>query len=557
METHDLTAMFLALGVLLAAARGLGELARRCKQPEVLGEILAGIILGPTIMGVLAPGLMAALFPTEGPAATALTGLTTLGITLFLLVAGLEVDLRTMRQHVKVAFGISLWGMLVPFALGFGVALSAPGLLEQQPRVSPVVIALFFGTALSISALPVIARVLMDLNIYRTRVGEVTIGAAFGDNLFGTIMFATILGVMGAEAQSAWGIGARVLVTLGFAAVMLTVVRGGVHRALPWIETHMSRSSGVLGFALCLTLLGAALSEALGVSAILGAFLVGVVVGDSTHFRQQTRAAILHFVSAFFAPLFFATIGLHVNFARSFDWALVLVVLALATAGKLVGCGLSARASGWTGRESVAIGFAMNARGAMEIVFGLLGYHHGIISERMLVALIVMAIATSMMSGPAMQRLLRLERPRRVVDYQGVTVFLQPLRAGSREGAIRELAQAAGIVTGIEAPALETSLLSSEFASPAPIAPGVAVAAAEVAGLTAPLVGVGVPSGAIDFGDSGEHADLLFIVLTPRSVSSWQDKLLADLARSLMDVKVREQVLVGSGWRDFLSRLKS
>ena len=410
METHDLTALFLALGVLLAAARGLGELARRCKQPEVLGEILAGIILGPTIMGVLAPGLMAALFPTEGPAATALTGLTTLSITLFLLVAGLEVDLPTMRQHGKVAFGIGLWGMLVPFALGFGVALSAPGLLEQQPRASAVVVALFFGTALSISALPVIARVLMDLNIYRTRVGAVAIGAAFGDNLFGTVMFATILGLMGAQAQNGWVIGARALVALGFAALMLTVVRGSVHRALPWIETHMSRSSGV-GFALCLTLLGAALSEALGVHAILGAFLVGVVVGDSTHFREQTRAAILHFVSAFFAPLFFATIGLHVNFARSFDWRLVLVVLALATAGKLVGCGLSARASGWTGRESAAIGFAMNARGAMEIVFGLLGYQHGIISERMLVALIVMAIATSMMSGPAMQRLLRLERP--------------------------------------------------------------------------------------------------------------------------------------------------
>jgi mannitol/fructose-specific phosphotransferase system IIA component (Ntr-type) len=148
----------------------------------------------------------------------------------------------------------------------------------------------------------------------------------------------------------------------------------------------------------------------------------------------------------------------------------------------------------------------------------------------MLVALIVMAIATSMMSGPAMQRLLRLERPRRVADYQGVTVFLQPLRAGSREGAIGELAQAAGIVTGVEAPALEMSLLSSEFASPAPIAPGVAVAAAEVAGLATPLVGVGVPSGAIDFGDSGEPADLLFIVLTPRSASSWQ--ILGELARS-------------------------
>ena len=558
MAPHDITMMFLALGILLAAARGLGDLAKRFKQPEVLGEILAGVLLGPTVLGALAPALTASLFPAEGPGAIALSSLTTLGIALFLLAAGLEVDFPTMRQHGKVAFGVGFWGMVVPFALGFGVAFGAPALLEREPRVPPLVFALFFATALSISALPVIARVLMDLNIYRTKVGMVTIGAAFGNNLAGAITFAVILGMMGASAPSGWRIGGLILMALGFTAAMLTAVRWCVHRILPWVEAHMSRSSGVLGFALSFALLGAAFSEWLGIHAILGAFLVGVVVGDSSHFRDQTRATILQFVSSFFAPLFFATIGLSVNFVASFDWSLVVLVLVLATVGKVVGCGLSARVSGWTAREAGAIGFAMNARGAMEIVFGLLGFQYGVISERMLVALVVMAIATSMMSGPALFHLLRLERPsRRIGDYQGMKVFLQPLQAGSRDGAIEELLRAAGGVADVGTRAVETSLFPRDFAVPAPLAAGVAVASAEVEGLAAPLIGVGVPRAAIDFGDSAGPAELLFMVLTPRSASAVHGKILGDLARTLKDVGIRERALASSDQREFLSLLNS
>jgi Kef-type K+ transport system membrane component KefB len=410
MTAHDVMQMLLALGILLGAARALGDLARRFRQPEVLGEILAGVLLGPTVLGALAPGVTASLFPAEGPTAIAISGVTSLGITLFLLVAGLEVDFPAMRQHAKVAVGVGAAGVLIPFALGFGVAAAPGGLIERAPTVPPLVFALFFGTAMSISALPVIARVLMDLNIYRTNVGTVTIGAAFGDNLVGAIMFTIILGMTREGSLAPGRIATTVALAVGFTALMLTVVRGCVHRVLPWIEDRRRRAGGVLEFALMLTLLGAALSEWLGLHAVLGAFLVGVVIGDSSHFRDQTRSTITHFVSAFFAPLFFAAIGLRVNFVASFDWSLVLVVLVVATAGKVVGCGLSARWSGWSLREAGAIGFAMNARGAMEILFGLLGYQHGVISERVFVALVVMAITTSMMSGPAMQRLLRLEQ---------------------------------------------------------------------------------------------------------------------------------------------------
>src|SRR6267143_2512826 len=202
---------------------------------------------------------------------------------------------------------------------------SCPNALTSSPYLYALFLIFFFNDtatteiytlslhdALPISALPVIARVLMDLNIYRTNVGMVTIGAAFGDNLVGAIIFAIILGMVGGGPLSTSKIAATVVMALGFTAAMLTVVRWCVHRVLPWIEDHTRRSNGVLAFALSLTLIGAALSEWLGIHAVLGAFLVGVVVGDSSHFREQTRSTILGFVSAFFAPLFFAAIGLGV-----------------------------------------------------------------------------------------------------------------------------------------------------------------------------------------------------------------------------------------------------
>jgi Kef-type K+ transport system membrane component KefB len=155
-----------------------------------------------------------------------------------------------------------------------------------------------------------------------------------------------------------------------------------------------------------LALLAAALTEWIGIHAIFGSFLVGVAVGDSSHLRHDTRQIILKFVSFIFAPLFFASVGLHVNFIDTFDLGITVSVLVIACLGKILGCGLAARASGASPRLSGAIGFAMNARGAMEIILGLLALENGLIRQRMFVALVLMALATSMISGPAIRRLL-------------------------------------------------------------------------------------------------------------------------------------------------------
>jgi Kef-type K+ transport system membrane component KefB len=398
---HDVTMMLLALAVLLTAARTLGELARSLRQPAIVGEILAGILLGPTVFGKIAPGWSAVLFPSTGPVAVALEGLKTLAITMFLLVAGMEVDLSTVWRNGATALKIGVLGMLVPGLIGFAGGWFVPQMMGAQPDADRLIFALFFAVALAISALPVIAKTLMDLDLYRTELGMLVVSAAVLDDLVGWIVFALVLSLMG--GSGAGGIGLTVTLTLLFAAGMLTVGRWLVDHLLPYVGAHTNWPGGVLSFAMSLALFGAAFTEWVGVHAIFGAFLVGVAVGDSSHLSVRTRTTIDHFVSFIFAPLFFASIGLRLDFAAHFEAELVVTILGIACLGKFLGVMAGAGWAGLAPRDRWAVTFALNARGAMEVILGLLALQAGVIRPRLFVALVVMALATSIIGGPGIQ----------------------------------------------------------------------------------------------------------------------------------------------------------
>jgi Kef-type K+ transport system membrane component KefB len=439
LQHADVAVMLLALGVLLGSARLLGELAQRLHQPAVVGEILAGVLLGPTVLGHLAPTWYAFLFPPQGPNAVFLEGISTLSIVLFLLVAGMEVDLSTVWRQGKVAVKVGLVGMIVPFVLGLVGAWLLPGAWGRPPHADAVMFALFFGTALAISALPVIAKTLMDLNLYRTDLGMVVVSAAVFNDLIGWTVFGLILGMM--EGARVHGLSAPVTVglTLLYAAVMLTAGRGLIHRALPYLQAYTHSPDGILAFAMTLALIGAACTELIGVHAIFGSFLVGVAVGDSSHLRERTRAIIHQFVSFIFAPVFFASIGLRVNFLTHFDAPLVVLVSLIACVGKLAGAAWGGRWAGVPARDRWAIAFAMNARGAMEIILGLLALEAGVIGQPLFVALVVMALVTSMISGPAMRWILQPRRARHLFSVLSAKRFRRSLAATTRGEAIHEL----------------------------------------------------------------------------------------------------------------------
>ncbi len=398
----------------------------------------------------------------------------------------------------------------------------------------------------------------MDLNLYRSDMGMIIVAAAVFNDLVGWIIFAVILGLMGTSVGHAVSIGTTIALVLGFPLLMLTVVRWALHRVLPWIHAHASWPGGVLGFTLALALFGAALTEWMGVHAIFGSFLVGVAIGDTPHFREQTRAVIEQFVSFIFAPLFFASIGLKVNFLLHFDLQLVLVVLAIATVGKVVGCGLGGRLAGMPPRESLAVGFGMNARGAMEIILALLALRFGLIGERLFVALVIMAVATSLMSGPVMQRLLRLQKPRRFTDFLKPKAFLPQLQASTPEGAIQELSAPLAAAVGLKPRLVEEAVLERERLMATGVGRGTAVPHARLAELNAPAVGLGISCKGIAFGaPDGRPAHLIFLILTPIDDNGAQIEILSDIARTFYHEEMRDKAISMNNCTEFLALVRS
>jgi len=263
-----------------------------------------------------------------------------------------------------------------------------------------LVTSLFFGTALSITALSVITKILLDLDILKTKIGNIVLTAAMVDDFLGWILFSIIIQMMnsGKEQVSFWSVISVVL----FALFMLTGGRWIVNRLLAY-ASKTGKTSNVFTVAVCLCFIGAAVTEALGVRAVFGAFLVGVAVGDSVYFTEAHKQVLHQFTINVLAPLFFASVGLRLNYVSNFNLEIVALILVIAFVAKLIGARIGSSLSGMNRNESIAVAFGMNARGSQEIVLGLIALQAKIISGPVFEGLVVMTVVTMVISGPIMK----------------------------------------------------------------------------------------------------------------------------------------------------------
>jgi Kef-type K+ transport system membrane component KefB len=404
--THpQLVSLFIQLALMLAAATAIRPVTSRLRLPAVTGELVAGVLLGATLFGTLFPGLSAAIFPADAAIAAGRDAILKLGMVFFLLLAGLEMDLGIVGNGWRRVAWTSIPGIAVPFAAGAATVLLWPGLWHVPPGESPVTLALIVGTALGISALPVIARILVDLGMLNTQIGVLILASAMVNDLIGWSLFAVIVSsVSGGPDRPA---ALTVALVLGLFLGMLTIGRWGMTKILGWLSDRQAGVGSQVGLIMVFTLLTAAGAEAIGLHAVFGAFLVGAALARERRQRELVFQTLRQLVLIFFAPIYFVSVGLGVNFVAAFDAVLVAIVFIVACVGKLAGVVLGARLSGLSPRESWATAFGMNARGAIEIIFATVAREQGLIDDRIFVALIVMALATSIVSGPAISRLLR------------------------------------------------------------------------------------------------------------------------------------------------------
>ncbi|MHB8118572.1 MAG: cation:proton antiporter [Methanothrix sp.] len=391
--------ILLQITVMLAFALVFGGLMKRLHQPAVLGEILGGIILGPTILGVVAPAVQSQLFPVSGETSRILYCIAYLGLVAFVFIAGLELDLTCIRRQGRNTLITSISGVILPFALGYAMVVLMPQ-LWSIPFEGQGIFALFMGTALSISALPVIARILIDLELLKTDLGGIIMGAATINDIVGWSIFALILSVLNTNISLG--------INLGLTAGVLVVTIALLYLTGKNRTWHKSPLGRVIIDLIALIMLTASIaSEFIGAHGIFAAFLAGVILS----LRQSRRDHILKKtylpVMTVLAPIYFVSIGLKTNFAANFDLTIVLLVFFVACIGKIIGASLGALAGGMAERKALAVGFGLNARGAMEIVLATAALDYGLIEGRIFVALVIMALATTMISGLALPWLMK------------------------------------------------------------------------------------------------------------------------------------------------------
>ena len=405
---HELLLLWIQLVVLLVTARSLGLLAQRFHQPRVVGELAAGVLVGPSIAGRLFPDLVGWLFPGDAVQSALLLSIAWLGILLLLLVTGFETDIDLLRRLGRPVVGLSVGSLVIPLVMGFALGWVMPASL-WGPGADRLTFAAFIGVALSISALPVIAKIMIEMGLMRRNVGQLTIAAGMINDLVGWMLLGVVVGLFSAGSIEFGSL----LVTLGSVVLFLLI---GVTVGQRVVDQVLRRARSAGGFAsaltatIAVTLILGAITQAMGVEAVLGALVAGVILGRSRYQRHDVRRSVEVLSSSIFAPIFFATAGLYVDFAvlltrEGATWAMI--VLVIATIAKLAGSFLGGRLSGLTSIESLAAGIGLNARGAMEIVLATIGLSLGALNDASYAMIVLLAVATSMAAPPALRPVLK------------------------------------------------------------------------------------------------------------------------------------------------------
>jgi Kef-type K+ transport system membrane component KefB/nucleotide-binding universal stress UspA family protein len=424
------------LVVLLLVGRLLGEALLRLKQPAVMGMLMAGLVLGPSFLGALFPDVQHALFPPAKEQKAMLDAISQFGVLLILLMTGMETDLKLVKESSRASISASICGIIIPFACGFTLGEFLPDSMVGDPS-KRMITSLFLGTALSIASVKIVATVVREMNFMRRNVGQVIIGSAIVDDTIGWIIIAVIFGLGLQGSVDPLTTAKSVIGTLAFMAFSLTIGRRLVSLAIRWVNDTFVSEYAVITAILVIMGVMALITDMIGVHSVLGAFVAGILIGESPiltkHIDEQLRGVII----AFFMPVFFGTAGLSADLTVLNDPDLLLLtigLIAIATIGKFGGAFLGGELGGLNRREALALATGMNARGSTEVIVATVGLSMGALSQNLFTMIVAMAVLTTLAMPPTLRwALSRL-----------------PMRKEEKERLEREEMEAKGFVSKLE-----------------------------------------------------------------------------------------------------------
>ena len=430
------TLFVVEIGVLLLVGRLMGEAAQRIGQPPVMGQLVGGLLLGPSVFGLIWPDAQHALFPDSGAQKSMIDAISQLGILMLLLLTGMETDLQLVRRVGRAAVTVAIAGVAVPFACGFTLGEMLPAGLLPNPDAR-LVTAIFLGTALSISSVKIVAMVVREMNFMRRDLGQIIVASAILEDTIGWVIIAVAIGLAVAGTVDFWSLGRAVIGTALFLIASFTIGRRVVFRLIRWANDSFQSEFPVVTATLVIMCAMALTTQLIGVNTVLGAFVAGILVGESPiltrHIDEQLRGLIV----ALFMPVFFALSGMHADLTILRDPHLALLAVGLiliASIGKFSGAFVGGKLGGLTRAESLALGCAMNARGSTEVIVASIGLTMGVLSQNLFTLIVTMAVVTT----TAMPTMLRWGLNR------------LPMRKRERVRLEREELDARGFVTNLE-----------------------------------------------------------------------------------------------------------
>jgi Kef-type K+ transport system membrane component KefB len=394
--------LFVQLALVLLVARALGRVAALLGLAPVVGELLTGVVLGPSLFGLVAPGAYAAAFGGESAGLAALGGF---GLVLLLVLAGVETDIDVIRERIGGALAVALGGILLPFALGFALGLVVPDAFLVDPG-QRLLFAAFLATALSISAVPVVTRILTDLDAMDSPVGQTVLAVAMLTDLVGWLLIAVVAELAETGTASVGSVARPLVVLLLFALLAFIVGRRAVEAVLARVPTARTPTLSAFSVTMLAAVVAVAVATAVGLEAAVGAFVAGLVLGRSRGLDHDAIETIELFTLGFFAPLFFGTAGLQADLTGLAAPGGLLVGAAtfvVAVVGKFGGAWAGATLADYSRWEAVALGAGLNARGAMEIVVAVVGLSLGVIGPVVYTAIVLTAVLTSVMASPVLE----------------------------------------------------------------------------------------------------------------------------------------------------------
>ncbi|MGB3540778.1 MAG: cation:proton antiporter [Mesorhizobium sp.] len=448
------------LVLLLVIGRGLGELLQRLGQPAVMGQLIGGILLGPSLFGWLWPSAQHFVFSSDPVQKSMINAVSQLGILMLLLLTGMETDMKLVRRVRAACISISTTGVLVPFACGFALAQFLPRELLPEPD-ERIVAGLFLGTALSISSVKIVAMVVREMNFMRRDLGQVIVSSAIIEDTVGWLIIAVTFGIATHGKVEVLSLLGTVTAVAAFMVFSFTLGRRIVFTLIRWTNDVFRSEYAVITMILVIMGVMALITDMIGVHTVLGAFVAGILVGESPILSNHIEGQLRGIITALFMPIFFGVAGLSADLTVLADPTLALLTLGLvviASVGKFSGAFMGGKFAGLSWKEAIAVGCGMNARGSTEVIVASIGLSMGLLSETLFTMIVTMAVITTLAMPPMLRWALgrlpmgeqekeRVEREE--LDQRGFVSKLQRLLVAADDSAIGKFsAYLAGLIGG-------------------------------------------------------------------------------------------------------------